>query len=68
MSCQSLARAEWTQGNAVHLLENGEEFFPRFANAIANALEVVLLETFILLKTRWASRWPRRCAPAPRGA
>ncbi|MBX6316825.1 cardiolipin synthase ClsB [Pigmentiphaga sp.] len=42
------ASVQWTQGNAIALLENGEAFFPRVFEAISQARAEVLLETFIL--------------------
>lgn len=49
---RSLFRAprssRWVPGNHFELLENGEEFFPRVFEAIANAQHEVVLETFIL--------------------
>jgi len=42
----------WTGGNAVTLLENGEAFFPRVFECIANAEKEVLLETFILFEDK----------------
>jgi cardiolipin synthase A/B len=41
--------SEWISGNAISLLENGDEFFPRIIEAIDSARQEVLLETFILL-------------------
>jgi cardiolipin synthase len=38
----------WTAGNAFTLLENGEQFFPRVFERIAQAKTEILLETFIL--------------------
>lgn len=38
---------EWTSGNRLRLLENGEEFFPRVLEVIEEAREEILLETFI---------------------
>ncbi len=38
----------WVPGNAFALLENGEAFFPRVFDAIGQAREEVLVETFIL--------------------
>ncbi len=38
----------WVPGNRVHLLENGDAFFPRVLAAIEAAREEVLVETFIL--------------------
>ena len=40
--------SRWVPGNQFELLENGEEFFPRVFNAIAQAQREVMLETFIL--------------------
>lgn len=41
-------RLEWTAGNRCELLVNGEAYYPRVFEAIANARREVLLETFIL--------------------
>ena len=38
---------KWISGNTFALLENGEEFFPRVFDCIANARRAVVLETFI---------------------
>jgi len=38
----------WTAGNRFELLENGEAFYPRVFEAIGQARQEVLLETFIL--------------------
>ena len=38
----------WVGGNQFRLLENGEEFFPRVFQAIAEARHEVMVETFIL--------------------
>lgn len=43
-----MTRQDWTHGNAARLLENGDEFFPRVFDAISQARQWVLLETFIL--------------------
>ncbi|RZJ01851.1 MAG: cardiolipin synthase ClsB, partial [Haliea sp.] len=42
--------SRWTSGNAITLLENGEEFFPRVFECISNAQKEVVLETFILFE------------------
>jgi cardiolipin synthase len=39
----------WTHGNEIVLLENGEAYYPRVFEAIAQARREVLLETFILM-------------------
>ena len=44
--------ARWVPGNHFELLENGEEFFPRVFDAIANARHEVMLETFILFEDK----------------
>ena len=46
----------WTLGNRVHLLENGEEFFPRVLAAIEEARAEVLIETFILFEDKVGTR------------
>lgn len=38
----------WLKGNAIELLENGEQFFPRVFEAIREAQREVIVETFIL--------------------
>ena len=43
-------RQRWVPGNEVKLLENGEEFFPRVFECIANAKREVIIETFILFE------------------
>ena len=40
--------SRWVAGNQFHLLENGEEYFPRVFEAIASARREVFVETFIL--------------------
>lgn len=42
----------WVSGNLFHLLENGEEFFPRVFECIAAARHEVVLETFILFEDK----------------
>ncbi|HVR50560.1 MAG TPA: cardiolipin synthase ClsB, partial [Pseudorhodoferax sp.] len=42
----------WTSGNELELLENGEQFFPRVFDAIAQARHEVVLETFILFEDK----------------
>lgn len=39
---------DWSSGNRLQLLENGEEYFPAVFAAIAAAQQEVLIETFIL--------------------
>lgn len=39
---------DWIPGNRIHLLENGDAFFPRLLAAIEAARQEVLVETFIL--------------------
>ena len=41
-------KSRWRDGNRLVLLENGEDFFPRVFQAIAEAKRELLLETFIL--------------------
>lgn len=43
---------KWIDGNAIRLLENGEEFFPAVFEAIAAARREVVLETFILFEDK----------------
>lgn len=40
----------WTSGNRLTLLENGDEYFPRVFDAIRNARSEVIIETFILFE------------------
>ena len=44
------SRQRWVPGNRVELLENGEQFFPRVVECIAQARREVIIETFILLE------------------
>ena len=41
---------DWTSGNELELLENGEEVYPRVFEAIGRAREEVVLETFIWME------------------
>jgi cardiolipin synthase len=41
-------KQQWTGGNSFELLENGEQFYPRVFETIAQAQKEVLIETFIL--------------------
>ena len=43
---------KWIEGNAIRLLENGEEFFPSVFERIAGARHEVVLETFILFEDK----------------
>lgn len=47
-----MEQRHWTRGNDIHLLENGEEFFPRVFACIANAKREVIVETFILFEDK----------------
>ncbi|MHB2081285.1 cardiolipin synthase ClsB [Pseudomonas asiatica] len=38
----------WVDGNSVQLLINGEQYYPRVFEAVAQAREEILLETFII--------------------
>lgn len=42
--------SDWTSGNELSLLENGEELYPRVLEAIGAAREEIVLETFIWLE------------------
>lgn len=42
-----MSERQWTQGNELTLLENGEAFFPAVFEAIEAARDYVMLETFI---------------------
>ena len=43
-------KLEWISGNRVHLLENGDTYFPAVFDAIDAAKREVLIETFILFE------------------
>ena len=45
-------KSRWIPGNQVQLLENGEAFFPRVFDSIAQARHEVLVETFILFEDK----------------
>ncbi len=47
-----MKRPDWTTGNRIELLENGEEYFPAVFAAIESAREEVLIETFILFEDK----------------
>lgn len=47
-----MKRPDWTEGNRIELLENGEEYFPAVFAAIESAREEVLIETFILFEDK----------------
>ena len=48
----SPVQSRWINGNAIQLLENGEEYFPRVFARIAEAREEIVLETFILFEDK----------------
>lgn len=48
----SAPRRDWTSGNDVRLLENGEAYFPAVFGAITAARREVLVETFILFEDK----------------
>ncbi|MDO3381568.1 cardiolipin synthase ClsB [Gilvimarinus algae] len=41
-------KGRFSQGNRLHLMENGEEFFPQLLRRIKHARKEIFLETFIL--------------------
>ena len=43
---------QWSEGNRLELLENGEQFFPRVFEAIREAQREVIVETFILFEDK----------------
>ncbi len=43
---------DWTDGNRLELLENGEEYFPAVFSAIEAAEREILVETFILFEDK----------------
>jgi cardiolipin synthase A/B len=47
-----MAKRSWVGGNRIQLLENGEAYFPRVFESIAQARSEVLLETFILYEDK----------------
>ncbi|MBO9685487.1 MAG: cardiolipin synthase ClsB [Mitsuaria chitosanitabida] len=47
-----MKRPQWTAGNRIELLENGEYFFPALFSAIESARHEVLIETFILFEDK----------------
>lgn len=60
------APGHWRPGNSLRLLENGEEFFPRVFEAIAQARHEVVLETFILFEDRVGVELQRHLVAAAR--
>jgi len=59
-------RQEWTRGNELKLLENGEEYFPRLFDAVAGAKSEVLFETFIWREDRIGLEFAEQLAAAAR--
>ena len=57
---------DWQDGNAVRLLENGEDFFPRVFAAIEQARREILLETFILFEDKVGNQLHRVLIAAAR--
>ena len=51
---------DWSEGNTLTLLENGEMFFPAVFADIRAAREEVILETFIWLDDAIGRAPPRR--------
>ncbi|OWQ44609.1 cardiolipin synthase B [Roseateles noduli] len=47
-----MKRPDWSAGNHLELLENGEEFFPAVFAAIEGAKHEVIIETFILFEDK----------------
>ncbi len=45
-------KANWTTGNTIRLLENGEEYFPAVIEAIEQARQSVVIETFIIFEDK----------------
>lgn len=43
---------DWTSGNELSLLENGEALYPRILESIGDAREEIVLETFIWMEDR----------------
>lgn len=59
---------QWSSGNCVSLLENGEEFFPRIVDLIGEAQQEILIETFILREDKVGNEIKRALiAAAQRG-
>lgn len=56
----------WRHGNQLWLLENGEEFFPRVFEAIRQARQEILLETFILFEDKVGNELHRELIAAAR--
>jgi cardiolipin synthase len=55
-------KADWREDNEVQLLINGEAYFPAAFEAIANAREQVLLETFIIFEDKVGKQLQQRNA------
>jgi cardiolipin synthase len=63
---RSARRQEWTRGNELKLLENGEEYYPRLFDAIAGARSEILFETFIWQEDRIGIEFAQLLAAAAR--
>ncbi len=55
----------WRDGNRVELLINGEEYFPRLFQCIAEARREILLETFIIFEDEVGRQLRKPSAPPP---
>ncbi|NYT36654.1 cardiolipin synthase ClsB [Allopusillimonas soli] len=58
--------AKWTTGNTITLLENGEAFFPAVFEAIGQARQSVVLETFIIFDDKVGQALQREVIAAAR--
>ncbi|MBK5010061.1 cardiolipin synthase ClsB [Pseudomonas sp. S60] len=56
----------WVEGNSVELLINGEAYYPRVFEAMAQAREEILLETFIIYDDKVGQQLQRVLADAAR--
>lgn len=57
---------DWTTGNSIDLLENGEQYFPRLFSAIDSAACEIVLETYIWENDAIGRELARRMAQAAR--
>ncbi len=60
------APGRWIEGNRLQLLENGEQFFPQVFEAIDQAREEVVIETFILFEDKVGTALHTRLLAAAR--
>lgn len=55
----------WREGNQIQLLENGDQFYPAVFDAIEQAQQKIILETFIWFEDAVGNSCMPRCSKPP---